>query len=429
MRELSAFLNDSPTCYHAVRNIEQELLEKGFRQLRETELWALEAGGAYFVTRGDSSLMAFRIPRKDFSGFMLSATHSDSPSFKVRQAAESAAVGKCRRLNVDPYGGMIQRSWMDRPLSVAGRCLVRKQGRLEMKLVDLRRDLLMIPSVAIHMDRDVNRNGALNPAVDLQPLFTQGETDLKDLLAAELQLSKEDILETELFLYPRMQATFFGAEGEFIASPRLDDLQCVYGCLKGFLAAGESNAVSVFCVFNNEEVGSGTRQGADSTFLTDVLERISSACGKSAEEHRAAVAQSFLVSADNAHAIHPNHPEYADKAEAPVLNGGVVLKYNANQRYTTDGFSAALFAELCAAAEVSYQRYSNRADLPGGSTLGNIAMAHLSSPAVDIGLPQLAMHSACEVAGAKDTDALVRVMTAYHSRALCRYDDGSVEMV
>lgn len=429
MEHLCNFLDESPTCYHAVKNIEERLLSRGFRKLREENLWALEEGGAYFVVRGDSALIAFRIPKKNFRGFMLAAAHSDSPSFKVRQTAEANGAGKCRKLNVEPYGGMIQRSWMDRPLSVAGRCIVKKNGRLETKLVNIDRDLLIIPSVAIHMDRDVNRSGALNAASDLQPLFTQGETELRDLLAAELQVGKEDILETELFLYPRMKACTLGAEGEFIASPRLDDLQCVYGCMEGFLAASDSDSVSAFCVFNNEEVGSGTRQGADSTFLTDVLQRISDGCGKSAEEYRAAAAQSFLVSADNAHAVHPNHPEYADKAEAPVLNGGVVLKYNANQRYTTDGISAAVFTDLCREAEVSLQRYSNRPDLPGGSTLGNIAMAHLSIPAVDIGLPQLAMHSACEVAGIKDTESLVKAMKAYYSKSFCRHEDGSVELI
>ena len=422
------FLDRSPTCYHAVKNLTDILTEAGYRNLQEFAPWAIAEGGKYFVTRGDSALMAFRVPKRDFRGFMLSASHSDSPSFKVRQTAESALSGGCRKLNVEPYGGMIQRSWLDRPLSVAGRCMVRRDGRIETRLVDIDRDLLIIPSVAIHMDRDVNRNGALNAAVDLQPLFTQGDTSLRQLIAEELTAQEEDILETELFLYPRMKAAALGAEGEFIASPRLDDLQCVYGCLQGFLAAEESQSVPVFCVFNHEEVGSGTRQGADSTFLTDVLERISAAMGKTGEEYRAAIAQSFLVSADNAHAVHPAHPEFADKNEAPVLNGGVVLKYNANQRYTTDALSAAVFAEVCRQADVPLQRYSNRPDLPGGSTLGCIAMAHLSIPAVDIGLPQLAMHACYEVAGAKDTHALIRAMTVYYSRSLCRGSDGSVAL-
>ena len=426
--DLLDFLNHSPTCYHAVQNTADILTSEGYQPLSETEVWSLREGGRYFVTRGQSALVAFRLPRRDFRGFLLSAAHSDSPTLKIRQSAEAAPVGAIRRLNVEPYGGMVMRSWMDRPLSAAGRVMVRGDRGIESRLVDLDRDLLFIPSVAIHLNREVNRSGALNAAADLQPIFTQGDMTLRALVAGELGLPEEHILETELFLYPRMKATYLGAQGEFIASPRLDDLQCLFACLKGFLAAGAGESVPSLCVFNNEEVGSVTRQGADSTFLTDVLERISAACGKTPGEHRAAVAQSFLVSADNAHALHPAHPELSDKTEAPVLNGGVVLKYNANQRYTTDALSAAVFTEVCRRAEVPLQRYSNRPDLPGGSTLGSTAMAHLSVPAVDIGLPQLAMHAACEVAGTRDTGALIRAMAFYFGCSLCRNGDGSVTL-
>ena len=426
--DLLDFLNHSPTCYHAVQNTVDILTSEGYQPLSETEVWSLREGGRYFATRGQSALVAFRLPRRDFRGFLLSAAHSDSPTLKIRQSAEAAPVGAIRRLNVEPYGGMVMRSWMDRPLSAAGRVMVRGDRGIESRLVDLDRDLLFIPSVAIHLNREVNRSGALNAAADLQPIFTQGDMTLRALVAGELGLPEEHILETELFLYPRMKATYLGAQGEFIASPRLDDLQCLFACLKGFLAAGAGESVPALCVFNNEEVGSVTRQGADSTFLTDVLERISAACGKTPGEHRAAVAQSFLVSADNAHALHPAHPELSDKTEAPVLNGGVVLKYNANQRYTTDALSAAVFTEVCRRAEVPLQRYSNRPDLPGGSTLGSTAMAHLSVPAVDIGLPQLAMHAACEVAGTRDTGALIRAMAFYFGCSLCRNGDGSVTL-
>ena len=220
-----------------------------------------------------------------------------------------------------------------------------------------------------------------------------------------------------------MRAALLGAAGEFIVSPRLDDLQCVFGCFRGFLAAKERGSMPVFCVFHNEEVGSGTRQGADSTFLTDVLSRVSGALGQTAEQYQMALANSFLVSADNAHAIHPAHPEYADKNEFPVLNGGVVVKYNASQHYTTDAESDAVFRQVCAGAGVPVQRYSNRADLPGGSTLGSISTSHLSVPSVDIGLPQLAMHACCETAGAADTESLVRAMTAYFASSFRREGD------
>ena len=418
------FLDASPSCYHTVENLARALTEAGYRRLREEECWEVFEGGKYFVIRGDSSLAAFRVPRRDFQGFMIAAGHSDSPTLKLRRQAELPSAGGCLRLSVEPYGGMVMRSWMDRPLSVAGRVLTREGEKIITRLVNVDRDLLVIPSVAIHMDRNVNKGTALDPAIDLPPLLGTGEDEgtFCRLISDAAGVPEEDILSSELFLYPRMAATVFGAGEELIAAPRLDDLQCVFSCLQGFLAAEEGVSVPVLCVLNNEEVGSATRQGADSTFLTDVLERLAEALDVTGESYRAALANSFLVSADNAHAVHPAHPEYADKKEAPVLNGGVVIKYNANQRYTTDALSDAVFRQVCREAQVPVQSYSNRADLPGGSTLGNISGSHLSIPAVDIGLPQLAMHAACEVAGVWDTEALVRAMTVYFSRSFRRRD-------
>ena len=424
------FLDASPSCYHTVENLARALTEAGYRRLREEECWEVFEGGKYFVIRGDSSLAAFRVPRRDFQGFMIAAGHSDSPTLKLRRQAELPSAGGCLRLSVEPYGGMVMRSWMDRPLSVAGRVMVWEEGRLRSRLVNIDRDLLVIPSVAIHMDREVNKGTPLKANVDLLPLLGMaGEPwRFRRLVAESAGVPEDAILSTELFLYPRTPGTLTGLQEEFIAAPRLDDLQCVFGCFRGFLAAEDSASVPLLCVFNNEEVGSGTRQGADSTFLTDVLSRISGALGRSPEEHLAALASSFLVSADNAHAVHPAHPEYADQNERPVLNGGVVIKRNANQRYTTDSLSGAVFQQICREAEVPVQRYSNRADLPGGSTLGNISSAHLSVPTVDIGLPQLAMHACYEVAGVRDTEALVKAMTAYFGRSFRRLPDGSMEI-
>ena len=418
-KRLLAFLDASPSCYHAAANTAEMLLKAGYTRLYEGEVWNLTEGGRYFTLRGDASVIAFRVPQRDFRGFMIAAGHSDSPTFKVRGEAEVPSAGDCLRLSVEPYGGMIMRSWLDRPLSVAGRAVVREGGRLKTRLVNVDRDLLVIPSVAIHMDREVNKGTALKANVDMLPLFGMGKEPgaFRQLIAEEAGVTEEDLISTDLFLYPRQAAALTGAAEEVILSPRLDDLQCVFGCLEGFLAAKGSESVPVLAVFHNEEVGSGTRQGADSTFLTDVLRCISAALGKTEEEYRAAVANSFLVSADNAHAVHPNHPEYADGREFPVLNGGVVVKYNAAQRYTTDAVSDAVFRQVCREAGVPVQRYSNRADLPGGSTLGNISTAHLSVHSVDIGLPQLAMHSACEVAGAKDIEYLVRAMTGYFEKS------------
>lgn len=428
-RQLLDFLDASPSCYHAVDTLARALTGAGYCRLREEEPWTVAEGGKYFVIRGDSSLIAFRVPQREIRGFMMAAGHSDSPTLKLRRQAELPSAGGCLRLSVEPYGGMVMRSWLDRPLSVAGRVLVREEQGIVTRLVNVDRDLLVIPSVAIHMDRNVNKGAALDPAVDLPPLLGTGEDAgaFYRLIAEAAGVPEGDILSSELFLYPRTKATVFGAGEELIAAPRLDDLQCVFACLKGFLAAEEGGSIPVLCVFNNEEVGSATRQGADSTFLTDVLERLSDALGLAGEAYRTALANSFLVSADNAHAIHPAHPEYADKQEAPVLNGGVVVKYNAAQRYTTDALSDAVFRQICREAEVPVQSYSNRADLPGGSTLGNISGSHLSIPTVDVGLPQLAMHAACEVAGVRDTESLVRAMTVYFSRSF-RRRDGAVTL-
>ena len=427
IRRLLDFLDASPSCYHAVDNLTRRLETEGYERLWEAEPWTLRTGGKYYVVRGDSSLVAFRVPGGVPAGFMLAAAHSDSPTYKVREEAEVLSAGNCVRLAVEPYGGMIARSWLDRPLSVAGRLVVRREGGIATQLVNVDRDLLVIPSVAIHMNRQVNQGTALKANTDLLPLLGCGTERgrFRALLAEAAGVPEEDILSTELFLYPRVSAVALGAEGELVASPRLDDLQCVFGCLEGFLTAKEGGSVPVLCVFNNEEVGSGTRQGADSTFLTDVLERVSTALGR---DWRCMAVNSFLVSADNAHAVHPAHPELSDGAERPVLNGGVVLKYNAGQKYTTDAVSGAVFREVCRAADVPVQRYSNRADLPGGSTLGNISSAHLSIPSVDIGLPQLAMHAAYEVAGSRDTALLARAMEEYFSRSFRYLPDGTIKI-
>ena len=428
VQKLFRFLDESPTCYHAAANAKAALMAAGAMELRESEQWKLEKGTLYVVERGDSALVAFRVPEGPFHGFLMAAAHSDSPTFKVRETAEAASAGNTLRLSVEPYGGGVWRGWLDRPLSVAGRVVIRQGDRLVSRLVNIDRDLLVIPGVAIHMDRSVNKGAELNPAVDLLPLLGCGKEPgaFRKLIAEAAGVREEHLLSTELFLYPRTKAVQTGLNGEFIVSPRLDDLQCVFGCLEGFLAAKPGGSLPVLAVFNNEEVGSNTRQGADSTFLTDVLERIAHGCGLDSEAWKAAVANSFMVSADNAHAIHPAHPEYADKGEFPVLGGGIVIKYNANQRYTTDAVSGAVFQAICQEAGVPVQRYSNRADLPGGSTLGNISTAHLSVPTVDIGLPQLAMHSVCETAGAADTDYLVKTMTAYCSRDFHRDRDGGI---
>ena len=420
VQKLFRFLDESPTCYHAAANAKAALTAAGAVELRESEQWKLEKGTLYVVERGDSALVAFRVPEGPFHGFLMAAAHSDSPTFKVRETAEAASAGNTLRLSVEPYGGGVWRGWLDRPLSVAGRVVIRQGDRRVSRLVNIDRDLLVIPGVAIHMDRSVNKGAELNPAVDLLPLLGCGKEPgaFRKLIAEAAGVREEHLLSTELFLYPRTKAVQTGLNGEFIVSPRLDDLQCVFGCLEGFLAAKPGGSLPVLAVFNNEEVGSNTRQGADSTFLTDVLERIAHGCGLDSEGWKAAAANSFMVSADNAHAQHPNHPEFADAQNTPYLNGGVVVKFNANQRYATDGRSCAVFRGVCERADVPVQVMSNRSDLPGGSTLGSIADTLVPVSTVDIGLPQLAMHSSWETAGVQDYESLVRVMTEYYGSAL-----------
>lgn len=415
--ELLDFIDASPSSFHAVHTIASLLEKEGYTELKESEKWNPEEGKGYFVCRNGSSLIAFRY-QKDYTGFSISAAHSDYPCFKIKDKGE--LTGEFVRLNTERYGGMICSTWLDRPLSVAGRVLVETDRGMEMRLLNIDRDLLLIPSVAIHMNRNANDGMKFAANIDTYPLF--GGADAKDsflkTVAEAAGVQEADILGHDLFLYVRGCGTVLGAKKELIASPKLDDLECAFGCMKGFLAAKPSGSVPVCCVFDNEEVGSQTKQGAASTMLSDVLHRINAACGRTEEEYRMAVAASFLVSADNAHAMHPNHPEYADSANCPQLGGGVVVKYNANQRYTTDAVSSAIFRSVCRDAGVPVQVYANRSDLPGGSTLGSIANSQVSLNTVDIGLAQLAMHSAYETAATADLGYLVDAMTEFYGRSL-----------
>ncbi len=414
-RELLDFIEKSPTAWHAAANVAAELERAGYTRLYEEENWQLKAPGKYYAVRNGSAVIALNLPEQA-DGFLIMAAHDDSPTFRVKDGGEEKTLDLYSRLAVEKYGGMLCSTWLDRPLSLAGRVAVREEGGVTMKLVNIDRDLLVIPNLAIHMDRSANEGKNFNVNVDMIPLIGSAEskTGLNALIADALGVKEEDIVSRELNLYPRTPGTVWGAENEFISAPRLDDLQCAFGCLKGFLQADKPKKATVLCVFDNEEVGSGTRQGADSGFLDDMLSRAWHAVGRTDAQYRAALANSFMVSADNAHAIHPNHPEFADRSERPVMNGGVVIKFNASMSYTTDGLSAAVFSELCRAAEVPVQRYANRPDLRGGSTLGHISLAHVSVPTLDIGLAQLAMHSSYETAGAKDTEYLVRAARAFY---------------
>lgn len=430
-RELLEFLDSSPTSFHAVANMKAMLEQAGFKRLLEGQAWTLEGEAGYYVTRNDSALIAFRIPDREFTGFQIMASHSDSPALKIKDNAEIEVEKRYVKLNVERYGGLLCAPWMDRPLSVAGRVVVRTGNGVATRLVNVDRDLLIIPGLAIHMNRKANEGYEFNMQKDMLPLFCGGaaEGGFLKLIAEEAGVEEKDILDTDLFLYNRMRGTVLGLDGEFIAAPRLDDLQCGFASLKGFLAAKPGHSAAVHCVLDNEEVGSGTKQGAESTFLRDVLHRVNRAMGRSEEEYLMALASSFMVSADNAHSIHPNHPDKADPTNRPFMNGGIVIKYSANQKYTTDAISGALFKALCQRVNVPYQVFFNRSDMLGGSTLGNISSSQVALNTVDIGLPQLAMHSCYETAGSKDTAYLVRVAKELYSSSVCGNGDGEYRLV
>jgi len=411
-KQFLQFLDNSHSSYHAVEALMNQLEEAGYTRLLESEPWTLAPKGKYYLTRGGSALVAFRVPEKVSGGFMISAGHSDRPTFKVKENPE--LVGKYTRLATEKYGGMLISTWLDRPLSVAGRVTVQTKEGIETCLLDVDGDLLLIPNVAIHMNRKANEGYAWNPAVDTLPL-AGSEKAAGQVWECLEQAAGGKILGHDLYLYVRQKATVWGVEEEYVSAQALDDLQCVWGCAQGFLQAEPAGSVPVLCVFDSEEVGSGSLQGAGSTLLADTLARI---CEGLKLPLRQVLRRSFMVSADNAHALHPNHPEFADPNNAPLPGEGVVLKFNANQRYTTDGVSAALFRQICEMARVPVQTYCNRADLPGGSTLGNISLAQVPVLSVDIGLAQLAMHSAYETASLRDTDYLIKAMTAFYSSSL-----------
>lgn len=443
--KLFDFLDHSPVPYFAVRNMKVSLLEAGFTELCESAHWDLEAGGSYFVTRNDSALIAFRIPRRDFTGFQILASHCDSPVFKIKPNADITVEDRYVKLNVEKYGGAMYAPWLDRPLSVAGRVIVETEEGIETRLVNIDRDLLVIPNLAIHFNREVNDGYKINVQKDMLPLLgeitddSETQPDIMEeasdaaggcsranglknrflqMVAKEAGVCPDQILDTDLYLYSRTRAGYMGMDNEYIMSSRLDDLQCAFSSLQGILQAHPSGSIAVHCVFDNEEVGSGSKQGAGGTFLSDVLHRINTSLGRTEEDYLRAVASSFMVSADNAHAVHPNHPDIADPTNRPYMNQGIVIKYNASQRYVTDAVSGAIFRTICKKAGVPYQTFTNRSDYLGGTTLGHVAQEQISLNAVDIGLPQLAMHSACETAGARDTAYLVEAARVLFSGSL-----------
>ncbi len=424
--DLFEFLQEGVTPYHAAATAAAWLDAAGFTRLEEADYWNLEPGKGYYILRNGSAVVAWRIPDHAIGGWRITASHSDAPGWKIK--SDAVQNDGCRRLSVEGYGGMIMSSWLDRPLTVAGRVLVRTEDGVETRLVHFDRDLLVIPSLAIHMQRDVNKGHTYNPQIDMQPLWGPADSrTLTDLLCEELGVAAEDILDRDLQLVTRQAPAVIGPDGQYFMAPRIDDLECAATTLLGFIDAAaetDSACAPVWAMLDNEEVGSSSRQGAESSFLRDVLDRILEAIPHSAQMEHRALANSFMLSADNGHATHPNFAAKSDPAAPVRLGGGVVLKYNASQKYTTNALSGGIFRAICEKAGVPVQTFTNRADEPGGSTLGNLQSHSLPIPMADIGLAQLAMHSAVETAAVADAESMVKAVAAFYRVHLRALGDG-----
>ena len=432
--KLGDFIKKSPTAFHAIESIENILSDNGYKRLNEADSWDLKLGAKYYVIRNHSSIIAFDLGKslKELS-FNITASHSDSPLFKVKENALLEVRGKYTQLNTEGYGGMLCAPWLDRPLSLAGRAIVKKtvnkETRFENRLINLDKDMLLIPNMAIHMNRKANEGIEYNKQIDMLPLIGEGslnKDEFMSMIADSINENKEDILGTELYVYNRMEPSIWGAKEEYFSAPRLDDLQCAYASLYGLLRCKNTKNVNVYACLDNEEVGSSTKQGAASTFLKDVLKRIASNLNFNDEEYLKALAKSFMLSCDNAHAVHPNHPAKTDDKNCVYMNEGVVIKSHAGAKYTTDAVSCAVFKDICQKADVPVQYFSNRSDEVGGSTLGNIATSQVSINCIDIGLPQLAMHSPYETAGVKDTLYMTMAVEEFYRTHFSTQNDDCV---
>lgn len=423
-QDLIDFIDASPTAFHAVETSVTRLKKAGFEELDEGAAWKLKKGGKYYIRKNNSALLAFVAGRGNpaETGFRIIGTHTDTPCFRVKPMPEMTAEEAYVKLNTEVYGGPILSTWMDRPLSMAGRVVMVGRDPLQPKevLVDFRRPVAIIPNLAIHMNREVNEGVKLNRQVDMLPLM--GQTGAKfekkgffvKLLAQEMKVKPADILDYDMFLYEPGTGCFVGLEQEFISAPRLDNLASTHAALEALVSAGAGKATTVLAAFDNEEVGSSTKQGAGSPMLATLLERIVTAFGGNREEYFRAAARSILVSADAAHAVHPNKGEKCDPTNRVMLNRGPAIKVAASQSYTTDAPSAAMFETLCRTAKVPVQRFLNRSDERGGSTIGPISSAHLDTRAVDVGIPLLSMHSVRELAGTHDPEYFMKAMREFY---------------
>ncbi len=418
--QMVEFLNGCHSVFHATSLLASQLEEKGYQRLYENQKWELKSNHDYYVTRNDTSIIAFQIPDiKKVKSVNIAASHSDSPTFKIKPVADFKDPNY-GRLNVEVYGGALLSTWLDRPLSIAGRVIVNRDGAMISELIDFDENSALIPNVAIHQNRTANEGYKWNPQVDLIPLvgLETGENYLIRKIASRLNVEEKDVISYDLYLYNRTEPYLWGDNKELVSAPRLDDLECAYTSLQGFMNSHSKNSLNLCTVFDNEEVGSRTRQGMGSTFMAEVINRIFEAFKMSASDVSRIMANSFMISADNAHAVHPNHPELYDQINRAYINKGVVVKRHAAQSYVTDAVSEAVIKCLCQRSETPYQYFANRSDVRGGGTQAAIASSQISSMAVDIGLPQLAMHSCFETAGSKDVEYMVNLFTEFFASTI-----------
>lgn len=411
-KDLIQFIDGSPSAFHATKNVEEKLEGEGFKYLDLKDNWNLEKGGKFYTVKNDSAIVAFEIGKEEIEeeGFKLVGAHTDAPSFKIKPNPEILVEEKYLKLNTEVYGGPILNTWYDRPLSIAGRVTIKGEDPLNPKnlLLDMEKPVTIIPNLAIHMNREVNKGVEINPQKDTLPLISTIEEEfekdnfLLGLIAGNLEIDIEEILDFELFLYGTDKGSLVGLNEEFVSIGKLDDLAMVHAGLNGFLDSKSGRATKVLVLFDNEEVGSRTKQGAASPMLKTILERIVLAMGKGREEFYRALSNSFIISADQAHALHPNYTDVHDVTNRPVLNGGPAIKMAANQAYTTDSYSSSVYKGICNSIGIPVQEFVNRSDKKGGSTIGPISSSQLDIPSIDIGTPILAMHSIKELGGVLD---------------------------
>lgn len=416
-KKLMKFIDETPNAYFCADNLRKKLIENGFKELYENEIWNdLKEDGKYFVVKNDSSLIAFKMSeKKENIGFNIVSTHSDSPSFSIKPNA-NIYDGNYMKLNISGYGSMLNYTWLDRPLSIAGRVVTLKDDTYEKQLININKDLLTIPSQALHINISANEKISFNHQTDMLPIVSlNSDKKLEDIIRESLLKDVDKICDYDLYLYNRDKAKYIGLNDEFILAPRLDDLASLFPAFNGFIASDNTNTINVLCAFNNEEIGNLTLQGADSTFLIDTLTKIAASANINLFT---ALSNSTVISADNGHAIHPNAQSKSDPTNKVLLNKGVVIK--SHIKYTTDAMMSSLFKGICDKAQIPYQDFACRSDMTCGSTLGGVSQRHVSVDSIDIGIAQLAMHSANETIGSKDIYYMYKALLEFYNSTIIR---------